>query len=168
MKKTQFFWLVVIIILAAAIVLRLTSRGGRWLCQDGEWVRQGQARVSRPTSTCPRSFSEPVSRDSSEIIVSEPQPDQLVVSPLQVSGQARSSWFFEANIPIRLTDDAGLTIASIGGQAQGDWMTAGIVPFAAKLEFVTQATSGYLVIAKDNPSGLPQNDASLSIPVRFK
>jgi hypothetical protein len=47
-------------------------------------------------------------------------------------------------------------------------MTMEFVPFTAILNFTTTATSGYLVIAKDNPSGLPENDASLKIPVNFK
>jgi spore germination protein GerM len=53
-------------------------------------------------------------------------------------------------------------------QAQGDWMTTNFVPFSSTLTFSTPTTpTGILVLQKDNPSGLPENDAEIRIPVRF-
>lgn len=46
-------------------------------------------------------------------------------------------------------------------------MTTDFVPFQATLTFETASQNGTLVLEKDNPSGEPQNDASLSVPVRF-
>lgn len=191
MKKGQFLWFIVAIILVSAVVLRLTSREDDWLCKNGDWVKHGQPRAPKPTALCPRSFSEPISSSTiaaptiatstvststtatstvpqEEVIIANPKPNDIVKSPLSVTGQARGNWFFEANIPVKLVDAENKVIASIGGQAQGEWMTENLVSFTAQLAFKTTATSGYLVISKDNPSGLPQNDASVSIPVRFK
>jgi len=57
----------------------------------------------------------------------------------------------------------------VPAQAQGDWMTTEFVPFEAVLEFaVPQTEFGTLILEKDNPSGLPQNADSISIPVRFE
>lgn len=54
-------------------------------------------------------------------------------------------------------------------KAQGDWMTTEYVPFTATLEYTIPATvtdmHGYLILKKDNPSGEPQFDNSLTIPV---
>lgn len=108
-----------------------------------------------------------LSATSSEVIIASPQPGATVHSPLTISGQAKGNWFFEATLPVRLEDTNGQVIASSPGQAQSDWMTTEFVPFTATLEFTTTATRGYLVISKDNPSGLPQNAASVKIPLNF-
>jgi len=59
-------------------------------------------------------------------------------------------------------------LGQIPAQAQGDWMTENFVPFAATLDFTTPTTAtGSLILEKDNPSGLPENDKQLTIPVKF-
>lgn len=92
-----------------------------------------------------------------------------VSSPLTVSGAARGGWFFEASFPVELLDAQGKVIAQGPAQAQGEWMTTEFVPFTMSLTFPTQSTGskGTLVLKKDNPSGEPQNDRSLEVPVVF-
>ena len=47
-------------------------------------------------------------------------------------------------------------------------MTKDFVPFKAELEFSLPSTeTGVLILEKDNPSGLPENDDELRIPIRF-
>lgn len=101
------------------------------------------------------------------IIVDSPKANQTVVSPLIVSGRARGTWYFEASFPVRLLDDLGNEIAVEPAQADGDWMTTDWVPFQVILDFETTAPSGTVVLQKDNPSGLPEHDASVSVPVKF-
>lgn len=107
---------------------------------------------------------------NSEVMISKPLAGAVVTSPLMVTGRAKGTWFFEASLPVKLVDATGLVIAATPGQAQSDWMTEAMVPFKAELTFTasTTATSGYLIIAKDNPSGLPENAAAVRIPVKFK
>ncbi len=112
--------------------------------------------------------SSSVSSGQPLITVSQPLPNAKVTSPLLVTGEARGYWYFEASFPIRLLDGNGQEIAVTAAQAQGDWMTEDFVPFSATLTFMAPATAtGTLVLLKDNPSGEPQNDASISIPVNF-
>lgn len=47
-------------------------------------------------------------------------------------------------------------------------MTEEFVPFTAIVEFTTTATSGLLVLEKDNPSGEPENAAQVTVPVQFQ
>lgn len=97
-----------------------------------------------------------------------PRPGATISSPLVVAGIARGSWYFEADFPVRLFDNRGNELAAVPAQAQGEWMTTEFVPFLATLEFDPRgATSGRLVFEKDNPSGLPENDMSLEMPVLF-
>ncbi len=102
------------------------------------------------------------------IKVDFPKPGDTVSSPLKVTGQARGNWYFEASFPVKLFDANGKQIAVIPAKANGEWMTAEFVPFEATLVFAQPETAtGTLVLKRDNPSGMPQNDASISIPVSF-
>ena len=98
-----------------------------------------------------------------------PLPDAIIQSPLTLEGRARGSWFFEASFPVYLLDAGGDTIAVIPATAQGQWMTQEFVPFKATLTFTPPASpTGTLVLAKDNPSGLPEHAAELRVPIRFR
>ena len=91
-----------------------------------------------------------------------------IKSPFVVRGEARGYWFFEASFPMRLYDGNGKEIAVAIAQAEGEWMTENFVPFSAELKFVAPATKdGVLVFQKDNPSGLPEYDDEVRIPVTF-
>ena len=103
------------------------------------------------------------------IIVTSPQPDELIESPLIIEGRARSTWFFEGDFPIMLFDANGNPLARYFAQAQGEWMTEDFVSFTSQIEFEDPSTdTGVLVLEKNNPSGLAENDAKIEIPVRFK
>ncbi len=103
------------------------------------------------------------------IRVAYPRPNQIIDSPLVITGEARGSWYFEASFPIVLTNWDGLIIAEGVAMAKGDWMTNEFVPFEATLTF-TMDNNAYsnkasLILQKDNPSGLPENDDALEIPI---
>lgn len=93
----------------------------------------------------------------------------LVESPLKITGEMRGPWFFEASFPVKLVDANGNLIVQHYAQAQSEWMTTDFVPFESELEFSYPRTeTGFLVLEKDNPSGLPENAEAIEIPVRFK
>lgn len=102
------------------------------------------------------------------IQIANPQPQQKITSPLTITGQARGNWFFEASFPVKLVDQNGDTLAEAIAQAQTEWMTENFVAFKATLEFPKPTTAtGVLILQKDNPSGLPENDDWLVLPVKF-
>lgn len=110
------------------------------------------------------------------IKINTPRPNQEITSPLEISGQARGYWFFEASFPIKLYDQNNNLISSTVAQAQSDgstssppgWMTEDFVEFKAELKFETPKTErGVLVLEKDNPSGLPENYDELRVPIIF-
>src|SRR3990167_549270 len=108
-----------------------------------------------------RNFTEQFTQQS-DVIVDQPQPNDLVTSPMTVKGRARGSWYFEANLPVALKDSNGNILVQKGMHAQTDWMTTNYVDFQDTLTFSMPPTQyGELVISKDNPSGEPQNDAQL-------
>ena len=104
------------------------------------------------------------------IKLDQPRPNQEIESPLIVEGQARGFWFFEGDFPVILTNWDGLIIAETYATAQSDWMTEEFVRFKAEIEFAKPElyNTGALILQKDNPSGLPENDDALEIPIFFK
>jgi eight-cysteine-cluster-containing protein len=104
------------------------------------------------------------------IYLENPSTSELdsVKSPLTVTGKARGSWYFEASFPVKVYDANDKLLGSVPAQAQGDWMTTEFVPFLAVVSFTKPTTeTGFLVLEKDNPSGLAENDAQLRIPIKF-
>lgn len=135
-------------------------------CQtpDGRHFTNDVATTTPSTST-----TTPVVTGKENLIrVTSLSSNQVVTSPLTVQGTARGYWYFEASFPVELLDGNGKVIASGPATARTDWMTEEFVPFSITLTFVQPTTStGTLVLRKDNPSGLPENDNELRIPVRF-
>ncbi|MEK7135203.1 MAG: Gmad2 immunoglobulin-like domain-containing protein [Patescibacteria group bacterium] len=120
----------------------------------------------------PVATSTPVTTtdDRSDLIrVTFPQANVSVRSPLTVTGQARGNWYFEASFPVRVLDANNKLLGTGIAEAQGDWMTTEFVPFSTIISFASSTTAtGTLVLEKDNPSGLPEHDNSLRIPIRFE
>lgn len=97
-------------------------------------------------------------------------PEAQITSPLLVKGEARGTWYFEGSFPVILTDWDGKIIAQGVAQAKGDWMSTDYVPFEVTLDYsvdTTVSNRGSLILKKDNPSGLPENDDALEISVFF-
>lgn len=104
-----------------------------------------------------------------DIVVTSPEVNEIILSPVKVGGRARGSWFFEASAPVRVYDANGVELGAAPMQAQGEWMTMDFVPFAGAIEFAQPKTdTGTVVFKNDNPSGIPEKDKYYSVPVRFR
>lgn len=109
------------------------------------------------------------------ITLATPVPLGVIESGVNITGTARGGWYFEGSFPIVLVNASGTVIAQTPGIAQSNWMTSEFVPFTATLTFTNPYSTGdpetlkegMLILQKDNPSGLSENDDSLAIPVRF-
>lgn len=106
---------------------------------------------------------------NNKIIIDEPKPNSTLTSPFTFTGEARGTWYFEASFPVELVDSAGNRIAIAIATAEGEWMTENFVPFSGTMTFkATTTTDGFLIFHKDNPSGLPEFDDQVRIPVRIQ
>jgi len=103
------------------------------------------------------------------IRVELPFPGAVTGKEFSVIGEARGGWFFEASFPIEVLDEDGNTLATGHAEAQGEWMTADFVPFRGEIavpeSYMGPAT---LILRKDNASGLPEHDASVSFPITIE
>lgn len=95
--------------------------------------------------------------------------DGVIASPLTVAGKVPGSWSSEGVFPVEVLDKNGTRLSSATAVLEGDWMTDAMVSFTATLTVASMAAgqSGILVFRKDNPSGLPENDDSVRVEVRF-
>lgn len=131
-------------------------------------------------SQLPDDVREHMNQKSDFIVVDSPLAMSVVYSPLKFSGQARGGWFFEASFPVYVVNWDGLIIGQGIATAALDpndpdstWMTDEFVPFEGVLEFENPSweqnfsKKGAIIFQKDNPSGLPQNDDALEIPILF-
>lgn len=121
--------------------------------------------VSSP-STPP--VQQPSENQNPNIRITAPLSNQIIQSPLRVQGEAKGTWYFEASFPLKIVDANNVVLAQLPIQAKGDWMTTNFVPFDQGVEFKNPtASTGYVIFEKDNPSGLPENEDAVRIPVRF-
>lgn len=104
------------------------------------------------------------------IVVNNIKDNQQVSNPIKIEGKARGSWFFEAVFPIQLIDDNGNIIASTQAHAESDWATSSFVNFTAIIDYIksTSTKHALIVLSNDNPSGNPDFDQSIFIPVILK
>ena len=101
--------------------------------------------------------------------VDYPKSGSVIKSPVTITGKALGLWYFEATFPVEITDANGNTLGQHYAEAQSDWMTIEAVPFVSTISFKNSPTdTGFIILKKDNPSGLPEHDAQVRFPVRFR
>lgn len=113
---------------------------------------------------------KPLANKEEPIVVVSPIKNAEISSPLVVSGRAIGSWFFEGSFPIVLLDSYKNVIAEGHATAQGEWTTNNFVKFIGTLQFnnYIKGQKGFLVLKRDNPSDIVENNKSLEIPIIFK
>lgn len=175
-KLKSYSWVILVIMLAVVV--------GTWLWQSSKPIPkkitdfQECAAAGYPVmESYPRQCRTPKGDSFTEDIgnqlemvdfikVWNPQPNQAITNNFTIEGKAVGNWFFEASFPIKIVVD-GQTITTINAEAKGNWMTTDFVDFTATLFYPTstETRKADLILEKDNPSGLPENDKSLRIPV---
>ena len=104
------------------------------------------------------------------IMVGQPTKNAVIgATSTTLTGSARGFWYFEASFPVQIKDASGKVIAQGPAQAQSEWMTTDFVIFKATLTYPKQpkGSKGTVVLMNDNPSGLPENQKTVEIPVTF-
>lgn len=177
MKKLLYIFIATLVILGSGVVWKLgrTPVPQPQVTSFAECAALGNPVAESYPRQCRHNgqlFTEDIGNelDKADLIrLTAPRPGTVISSPLTVEGEARGTWFFEASFPVFVVDWDGRIIGQGIAQAQGDWMTQDFVPFSAEVEFETPTykNTGSLILKKDNPSGLPQNDDALEIPIVF-
>lgn len=162
----------------ALLVALIAFAGGVWYAQNYDFslpfISSSVTPTTTPTNTnqgttTPAAQAVYHNASADKIVVTGPVPGASVANTFTVSGKARGGWYFEASFPLEVQSATGTTLVQMPVQAQGDWMTAEFVPFSVQVV----VPAGYkgvamLILKNDNPSGLPENEASISIPITIK
>ncbi len=103
---------------------------------------------------------------SARVSVTTPKPKTTVGASFEVKGMAPGNWFFEATFPLQVRDKDGNVVARTFASAQGEWMTTELVGFSSTIHVDTGYTGpATLILLKNNPSGMPEHDDALEIPI---
>jgi len=167
--KIVSLFLGIAVLVAIGVVIFVTLGDFR---AGNELIREENERLPHTNEQ----FLPKTERAISDLIkVQNPKPHDVITSPITVLGEARGTWYFEATFPIVLVDWDGRIIAEGYAEAEDEWMTEEFVPFKAELTFTKPpyegtdyGERGALILKKDNPSGLPEHDRAIEIPIRFK
>lgn len=173
MDKKIFFPILIILIAIGIFVVSITglikffSGEDSWICQNGEWIKHGNPSAPKPTKPCgEQKPSEGELKEEQEVILDSPKTGEAVSSPILIQGRARGFWFFEAIFSVWLIDDAGNELAIDYVEAEGEWMTGDFVQFKGSLNFkVNTTTNATLILEKANPSGLPEFEKKIKVPI---
>ncbi len=160
-----FLAAVVVVLLIAGAWYYLNAHPGPIVIPTIPGTTSGTGTTTVPTGT------QPVYQNatSNDIVVSAPVPGSTITSVVTASGRARGPWYFEATFPVVVEDNQGNVIGQGTGNAQSEWTTQDFVPFTTRFTLTSPYEGpGLIVFKKDNPSGDPSRDASISIPVTIQ
>jgi len=104
----------------------------------------------------------------SPLIILSPDITKPLTSPLKLTGLIDKSWVFEGSFPIELLDNQNRSLSKSTATAP-NWLEeeSKYTSFMAVFNFITQSQNGFIEVKNSNPSGLPINDKSFSIPITF-
>ena len=122
--------------------------------------------VMEPTEEKPTTSNDAPPPLSARVVITSPERGVEVAQMFTVAGLAPGPWFFEASFPVQVRDKEGNVLGRAVAQAQGEWMTEKQVTFTATMQ-IDKAYHGpaTLILMKDNPSGLPEHDDSVEVPI---
>lgn len=106
---------------------------------------------------------------NNQVIVTSFSGNDVIESPVEVEGMAPGTWMFEGQMSVRVEDPNRNVLGEDVLKAEGEWMTEELVPFSGTVSFEVPngLGTGYVVFEKSNPSGMPENEGKVEIPVRF-
>ena len=167
MMNTKTWWIIIFVLFVGIVVMT-----GFLIALPGS---KPSSNITNPaTSTATTDSSASSTGDdtttttplSAKVIVTTPEAKQKVSHIVTVAGVAPGPWFFEAQFPMQVRDAEGNIVGRTTASAQGDWETSKLVTFTATMQIDANFHgAAKLILMKDNPSGLPENDDAVEVPI---
>lgn len=160
-------WIALITVLTAIVVILayfvfVVPAPGTGTATGATTTNNGTATDAATGTATGGSTTQPL---SVRVVVTSPKANAAVGKTFVVSGQAPGPWFFEASFPIKVIDKDGNVLLNTHATAQGEWMTTEQVTFTTTITISSYTGPATLVLMRDNPSGLPENDDAVSIDI---
>lgn len=165
MLKNKIFLAIIAMAILLVIVfgVKLFSGEDDWICNGGEWVKHGHPSATQPIGPC-------FSGINSGLTIISPKANEEIKSPVVIKGYVNGDGWtgFEAVAGvIKILDKNGELLASAPLAIQGEW-TKLPAYFETTLDFVdSESGDAKIVFSNENPSGLPENDRTFALPIKF-
>jgi len=164
-SKTKYI-IVVLVAIAVVVGVRFYFGGpeDNWICdKTGTWVKHGNPSASMPTTICLRDYG-----DTIKLIT--PTADDKFSSNMTIRGKATKEWFLNGNFPIKTLDNAGWIVTQGVAVPEGEPDALGFVNFSSKVMPFSSPTLkwGKIVLWRDNDSGRPEDEMSVTLPIKYK
>lgn len=168
-NKVLWFLVIFLLIVTGVLSLKVFAPSLSFPFAFGTATSTQATTTPKKATTTPK--KTPVKPDpeaplSARVSLQSPKEGSTVDSTFELLGKAPGNWFFEATFPIQVRDNEGNVIGRTHANALGEWMTTELVSFQATIhlnqEYHGPAT---LILMRDNPSGLPENDDSISVDI---
>lgn len=163
--KTNALWGIILLVLIIAAVAAWAFLGDPMLFDGTATTTPQQTSTTTPGTTTPPTADQLI---KARVVVDAPESGANVPKSFTVTGKAPGPWFFEASFPIEVRSATGTLLVQTHATALTDWMTTDDVAFKADITTTGYTGPATLILMRDNPSGLPQNDASISLPITIQ
>ena len=165
--RNSYWWVIIVVLLVVIGVLAwlLFTTPASTTTNVTATTTGSVATSTATTTTTGSTTGTSTSTAAKKPTVTSPKSGATVAKIFTVTGQAPGTWYFEAVFPVEVRNPQGAVVGTGQAHAQGDWMTTAMVPFTASVTVTGYSGPATLVLKKDNPSGLPQNDASTTVSI---
>ena len=169
MKKIRIF-LTLSILLLTSCVSKDQKAGVISTSQNGSWTQiEGKSINPLPPVQVSR-----LTLKGKEIVINAFTDNQVITSPISLTGKVPINWVFEGSFPVEIYTSANVLIKQTTGKASvfdqnGNPKNTLLVDFTLSETFQVPnwVTTGYILLKSDNPSGEAQNDDSYKLMVSF-
>ena len=158
--STRIWFLVVIVLLILGLALAWTH-----FSPPGANPIPLEPSTTTPSTSTTTQEPTPNEPMHARVKITTPASGATVSKDFEVTGEAPGAWYFEASFPIQVRDKDNNLVGQTHANALGEWMTENQVKFNATVHVDSYTGPATLVLLKDNPSGLPENDDSTEIPI---
>jgi hypothetical protein len=130
---------------------------------------QDQTHIQPQTNPNPHWDNPTITGDSTSLVSFSLTPGQEVSGKVTLTGSLKG-YFNEGSTPLWITDESKTKVyLQTPLSSTGDWMVNTPIAFSKTVDFSSMPKGkAYLEIKADNPSGLPQYESSIWIPIVIK
>ena len=120
--------------------------------------------VGSPVSNM--SSTNGASGDVADLVQLSIAPGATITDVVTITGDIKGVYFFEGKAQGMLLDENKKVLNTFSLDATSNWLTADAVSFTAKVDTTSAlAGPGFIRLKSDNPSGDPEKDKYIDIPI---
>lgn len=149
-NNNKFFLIVLALVLVTAIALKIFTPSNRWICEGGEWVKQGNPKTEKPSGECDDPFSMKKEMEQmAEIFNDNEAEDSDSLSPADVDENINEDEIAEPELQELDNNDVELVNPQIGEVIQSPYQISGLARgtwyFEASFPIILKDSNGVII-----------------------